>query len=158
MLIFTQPKSQNTCFFVKICFNLNIIINQSQMHPSEKTTKHPNVRGVGVNPYNQPFRLNRNISGFFYDLPKQSPWSILYQTVTLTGWGGWWTWWIWCIPQSPLVSIIGLLYANICLIFVHICFIFTNICLFQTVTLTGSESEKAKTLRIARFFTQKLSG
>ena len=44
-------------------YTLIIIINQSQMHPSEKITKQLTVRGGrGVNPYGQP---DRKISGFF---------------------------------------------------------------------------------------------
>ena len=71
MLIFTQPKSlkgsnkgSKTFFWVKIDFNSCIIINQSQMHPSEKVTKQLTVRGGGANPYGQP---DRKISAFFFD-------------------------------------------------------------------------------------------
>ena len=48
MLIFTQPrgrtKGQKTFFWVKIRFNSCIIINQSQMRPSEKITKQLTVK------------------------------------------------------------------------------------------------------------------
>ena len=54
MIIFTQPREgrgvvcQSTTFLlVKICFNSCIIINQSQMYPSEKYTKHLTIRGGG---------------------------------------------------------------------------------------------------------------
>ena len=59
MLFFTQPKSlkgSKTFFWVKISFNSFIIINQSQMHHSEKVTKQLTVRGGGGNPYGHPDR------------------------------------------------------------------------------------------------------
>ena len=57
-------KGSKNLFFVKICFSSCIIINQSQMHKSEKITKQLTVRsgGGGVNPYGQP---DRKISVFF---------------------------------------------------------------------------------------------
>ena len=76
MLIFTQPKSlkgsnkgSKNFFWVKICFKLCIIINRSQMYPSEKNTNHLTVRGGGRG--GQPLRSAwpKNIRFFFWRLP-----------------------------------------------------------------------------------------
>ena len=56
-------KGSKNFFLVKICFSLCIIINKSQIHPSEKNTNELTVRG-GVNPYGQP---DRKISVVFFD-------------------------------------------------------------------------------------------
>ena len=73
MLIFTQPKGQSkgqkTFFVVKICFNLCIIKNRSQMYNSEKNTNHLTVRGGGGGGATLTVSLTLKRPLFFWRLP-----------------------------------------------------------------------------------------